>query len=163
MGDGAVTPANGAIRRRPPTATQRLASTAADRYAGVALVKKLGIKAGAVVVLVHPPEGFEDLLDPLPEGVALKRSNRGARDLTVWFVSTPGELHAGIAALVARLAGGALWIGWPKPGRGRGSGLSHSVVQRAGLDSGLVDSKICSIDDTWSALRFTPRHRPSTS
>jgi hypothetical protein len=161
-----LTPDDRPTGRRPPRATpdtaRRVASTAPERYAGVALVKKLGIRAGSVVVLAHPPEGFEDLLDPLPEGVVVKRSNRGPRDLTIWFVTTPGELHAGIAGLAARCAKGALWIGWPKPGRGRGSELSHAVVQRAGLDSGLVDSKICSIDDTWSALRFTPRHRPST-
>jgi hypothetical protein len=127
-----------------------------DPYRGVPLGKKLGIKAGVVIVLVHPPEGFEVLLEPLPEAVVCKRVNRGPRDLTVWFVRDPGELTSGIGRVAQRLDGGALWIAWPKKGS-RNPVLGHAVVQRAGLDQGLVDSKICAIDETWSALRFTLR------
>jgi hypothetical protein len=72
-------------------------------------------------------------------------------------VSDPGELSSGIGRVIQRLDGGALWIAGPKTGSQGKDVLGHAAVQRAGLDHGLVDSKICSIDETWSALRFTPR------
>jgi hypothetical protein len=128
-----------------------------DPYRDVPLGAKLGIKAGSVAVLVRPPERFEDLLAPLPDAAVCKRVNRGRRDLTVWFVSDPGELSSGIGRVIERLDGGALWIAWRKKGSPGEDALGHAAVQRAGLDQGLVDSKICSIDETWSALRFTRR------
>ena len=128
-----------------------------DPYGGVPLSKKLGIKAGSVVVLVRPPDRFEDLLAPLPDAAVCRRVNRGRRDLTLWFVRDREELSAEIASVVQRLDGSALWIAWPKGGSPPAGGFGHAAVQRAGLDQGLVDSKICSMDGTWSALRFTLR------
>lgn len=128
-----------------------------DPYRGVSLAKKLGIKPGSVVALVRPPDGFEHLLPDLPTGAELRKDNRGRRDLTILFVTAVADLDAEIPRALARLGPDGLWIAWPKKTSGRSTDLSHSVVQRAGLAAGLMDYKLCSIDETWSALRFTRR------
>ncbi len=126
-------------------------------YTGRPLAAKLGIKEGSLVVLLNAPEDFAQTLGDLPPGVQLRRDNRGRRDLTVWFTRSRQELHRGISKMVTAAGKGGLWIAWPKKASGEVTDLSHGVVQRAGLDAGLMDYKICAIDATWSGLRFTRR------
>ncbi|MCH8023922.1 MAG: hypothetical protein IIB43_04350 [Candidatus Marinimicrobia bacterium] len=130
-------------------------------YSGKPLVVKLGIKEGFKVVLLNAPEDFAQTLGDLPPGAALRRTNRGRRDLTVWFTRSEKELLGGIGKLATAVGRGGLWIAWPKKASGVVTDLSHGVVQRAGLDAGLMDYKICAFDATWSGLRFT-RRREST-
>jgi len=140
--------------RRPPRSPPR---SVFDPYRGVALAKKLGIKAGAVVALVGAPAGFEPQLAPLPEGVSVRHGSRGRHDLLIWFVKSGRALDDGIATVAARMGPDGLWIAWPKKASTAKTDLSHASVQKAGLGAGLMDYKICSMDDTWSALRFTRR------
>ena len=130
-------------------------------YSGKPLAVKLGIKEGFKVVLLNAPEDFAQTLGDLPKGVQLNWTNRGQRDLTVWFTRSRQELHRGINKIAMAAGRGGLWIAWPKKASGVATDLSHGVVQRAGLDAGLMDYKICAIDATWSGLRFT-RRREST-
>ena len=128
-------------------------------YAGTPLPKKLGIKAGSVVALVSAPEDFEDVLGPLPEGVVLRRGARGRCDLVIWFARTRRELERRVSGLGEFAGKDGLWVAWPKRKSGVVSDLSQKVVREVGLSSGLVDYKVCSVDDTWSGLRFTRRER----
>lgn len=124
---------------------------------GTPLPKKLGIREGSTVVLAGAPEGFEQTLGKLPEGTRLRRSGRGARDITIWFVTSADALTGRIEA-TARAAGeGMLWIAWPKGSSSLDTDLTQADVQSAGLGAGLVDSKVCAIDEDWSGLRFTRR------
>jgi hypothetical protein len=128
-------------------------------YSGTPLAKKLGIKPGHVVVVTGGvPSGFEDELD-LPEGVRLFRQLRpGPVDVMVYFVTRVAELERKWADLVHRMhPDGGLWVAWPKKAAKRPTDITEDVVRRIGLAGGLVDNKVCAIDDVWSGLRLVVR------
>lgn len=126
-------------------------------YAGTPLPKKLGIKPGAVVVLVGAPDDFERTIGALPDGAVLRRGNRGRRDLTIWFGRSRADVERRVDAMGRAIGDGGLWIAWKKQSSGEGTDLTQAIVRRAGLDCGLVDYKICALDATWSALKFSRR------
>ena len=126
-------------------------------YAGTPLVTKLGIKEGASVNLVNEPNGFVQALQELPEGVTFQRSNFSSSELTIWFVRSTQELEAGIEMMAEALNRGSMWIAWNKKSSPLFSGLTQQFVREIGLAHNLVDYKICSIDENWSALLFTYR------
>jgi hypothetical protein len=128
-------------------------------YAGAPLPKKLGIKEGSSVALIDAPEGFETALGEVLERVSLLReaSSSSDPDLTLWFVRSRQELEQNIQQMGAYAEKDGLWIIWPKKASGVVSDLSQAVVRKVGLASGLVDYKICSVDATWSGLRFAQR------
>ena len=129
-------------------------------YSATPLAKKLGIAAGAEVALVGEPEGFRDALAPLPDGVRVHSRPRGRLDVVVFFAAGGRELRRRFGALAKQLApAGGLWIAWPKRASRVETDLSFEIVQRTGLEGGLVDNKSCSIDDVWQALRFVYRRR----
>ena len=105
------------------------------------------------------PESFPTALGALPDDVVVRTHARGRRDLTVWFVRSLSELESRIDRLADQVSDGALWIAWPKKASGVESDLSQTLVRRVGLASGLVDDKICRIDDTWAALKFAARSK----
>ena len=126
-------------------------------YAGRPLPAKLGIKAAMTVALLGAPPGFERTLGALPEDVALQRDAAQGSDLILWFVRARADLARGLDEMVPHAARAPLWIAWPKRASGVRSDLSQQVVRQTGLHAGLVDYKICSIDETWSGLLFTRR------
>lgn len=131
-------------------------------YSGTALGKKLGIKAGFRVGLVGAPAGFEGTLEGMGDGATVTRSMRGTRpfDVIVVFVKRRAELERRWDGLVARLeTSGGLWVAWPKKASGVATDLTGDVVRAFGLEGGLVDVKVCAIDETWSGLRFVRRVR----
>jgi hypothetical protein len=129
-------------------------------YSSTPLAKKLGINAGAQVALVGTPRGFRAALAPLPSRVRVHSRPRGRLDVVVFFTTQQAELTRRFAGLAEPLTdAGGLWVAWPKKASAIDSDLSFDIVQRAGLDAGLVDNKSCSIDEDWQALRFVSRLR----
>lgn len=130
-------------------------------YSGTPLPRKLGIKPGARVLLIGAPEGFEGALAGLPEGVVVRRRlGREPFDVIVAFFSRRSTLERRLAALGAALdAAGGLWIAWPKRASGVPTDVTEGVVRDLGLAAGLVDNKVCAIDQVWSGLRFVYRVR----
>ena len=127
-------------------------------YTGTPLTRKLGIKAGARVALVRAPEGFERELGRLPDGVRLRTQARGAQDIVLFFATRQAELERRFDGLARAIApAGGLWIAWPKRTAGVATDLREGVVRELGLAHGLVDNKVCAVDDTWSGLRFVYR------
>jgi hypothetical protein len=125
-------------------------------YSGTPLVKKLGIKENARVRLEHAPEGFVVYLGPLPTGAELVEA--GAADVILLFVESAQALEARFRQLAADLVPtGRFWVAWPKKASRRPTDLTFDIVQRAGLEAGLVDTKICAVDETWSGLCFMVR------
>jgi hypothetical protein len=129
-------------------------------YAGAPLVKKLGIKANSAVALVNAPHGFEKTLGELPEGSTLRRQARGRCDLILWFPPSRADLERRIERIREQVGRDGLWIVWPKKASGIATDLAQVVVRRIGLASGLVDYKVCAIDETWTGLRFARRDAP---
>jgi hypothetical protein len=129
-------------------------------YSATPLVKKLGIKPGARVRFVGAPDGYAALLGPLPEGVQVRQSTRGPLDFIHLFASRRSELERRFAALKGALASdGMLWVSWPKRSSSLPTDLDENLVRRIGLDGGLVDVKVCAVDDDWSGLKFVYRLR----
>ena len=126
-------------------------------YAGRPLVRKLGLRPGMEVALLHAPPDFAWTLGALPEGVRLRRGRPTGADLLIWFARDPGELQRRMANLAQGLQGSVMWIAWPKGGTAAASQLTQVLVRKAGLEAGLVDYKICSLDERWSALLFKRR------
>jgi len=126
-------------------------------YSGRPLAAKLGVKPGATVVLVGAPDGFEGLLEPLPDGVRIRRGNRGARQMTIWFVTRRRDLERRFDAVAAAVGEGTLWMAWPKRSSGVETDVTEDTMREVALPAGLVDSKVCAIDATWSGLRLTRR------
>ena len=121
------------------------------------LAAKLGIRAGTTVALVAAPAGIEQTLAPLPEGVTLRRSGRGTREMTLWFATSRRELARRFPALARAVGDGVLWVCWPKRASGVETDLSEDEVRAVALPAGMVDTKVCAIDATWSGLRLTLR------
>lgn len=133
-------------------------------YSGTPLPRKLGIKAGGRLGLVKAPGDFAATLGALPDGVAPTDAARGKGpfDVIVCFVVTPAELSAAFTNIAGKLdPAGGLWIAWPKKSARKASGISTLVdeqtVRAAGLAAGLVDNKVCAVDEVWSGLRFVVR------
>jgi hypothetical protein len=124
-------------------------------YSGTPLPKKLGIADGSRVALIGAPNGFQDQLTPLPEGVTFLPRPTGAVDVILFFTQRRTELARRFGALARKLvANGGFWIAWPKKSSGVDSDLTENVVREIGLANDLVDNKVCAVDEVWSGLRF---------
>ena len=127
-------------------------------YSGTPLAQKIGIKPGHRLVLRNHPPTFVKDLGKLPDGVAAGDRVNGRADVVVYFVEKRATLEKDFPALAARLeANGMLWIAWPKRASGRPTDLNENLVRETGLGFGLVDVKVCAIDEIWSGLKFVIR------
>ncbi len=143
-----------------------MASSTAAGYAGAPLARKLGIKPGSRVTLIGAPEGFEERLGELQGGVSISRRLRRTSDVIVAFTTSRAALERRLPALHQALDyAGGLWLAWPKRASGVDTDLGEPIVRELGLATGLVDNKVCAIDQTWSGLRFVYRlaDRPGAS
>ncbi len=124
-------------------------------YSSTPLPQKLGIKPDSSLYLVSQPDGFQRTLGTLPEGVAQLSSPaaKGPFDVIVAFLDKPADLPARLKSLVPRMASHCgLWFAWRKGQNGEGA-LGENMIRDAALAAGLVDNKVCAIDETWSGLR----------
>jgi hypothetical protein len=138
-----------------PTAPRPVAG-----YSGTPLPKKLGIKEGARVAVVHAPSGFDEVLGDMSDGVAMQTGLAGTKplDIIVVFITRRADLERELASLRRRMPpAGALWVAWPKKSSGVDSDMTEDVVRAVALPTGLVDNKVCAIDETWSGLRLVIR------
>jgi hypothetical protein len=127
-------------------------------YSGTPLARKLGIKAGHTVGLFDAPDGFVDLLDGLPDDVVFRRTARGPLDVIVTFHRDRARFEKRLPVLVKAMdRHGGLWVAWPKRSSGVATDMNEDVVREVALPTGLVDNKVCAIDDTWSGLRVVWR------
>jgi CheY-like chemotaxis protein len=126
-----------------------------ERYAGSSLAKKLGFKAKMKAALLGAPEGFEEWLGDLPEGVELQTKLAKQTGLALWFVRSRRELEGEIAYMSARLPEGcSVWIIHPKQTSRYKVDFNQNDVRVTGLEAGLVDYKVCAVDADWSGLKF---------
>ena len=127
-------------------------------YSGTPLLQKLGVKEFSRVALIKPPPGFVSSLPELPIGAKLTQRRNDEADVIVWFIKSSKELDSMNDAIARMPAGsGMLWVAWPKKASGVKTDLTEDVVRGAALRAGLVDTKVCAIDETWSGLRLNRR------
>jgi hypothetical protein len=123
-------------------------------YSGTPLQRKLGVEPGTRVAVIGGPAGFAERL----EGARISRRLRGSFELIVFFATSRRSLERRLPALLrARAVSGRIWLAWPKRASGVVTDLDDGVVRSIGLATGLVDNKVCAIDETWSGLRFVAR------
>lgn len=127
-------------------------------YSGTPLAKKLGIGADAKVAVLSGPAHFRELLEPIPDGVEFRTSLRGHADVVVFFTTERSEFERRIGAAGRTIfPAGGLWIAWPKRASKVPTDMTEDVVREVALPLGLVDNKVCAIDDVWSGLRVVWR------
>ena len=127
-------------------------------YSKTPLVKKLGIKLGFKIHFANPPDNLQSLLGELPEKTTTIVELNGLVDYIHLFTKSKDELQTQFPILKAALAqNGLLWISWPKKASKVMTDLDENVVRGVGLQNGLVDVKVCAVDEIWSGLKFVYR------
>lgn len=138
------------------------------------MASKLGIKKDHRVSLINAPSGLVQVLADLPEGVQIIQASQCGlahgrefahrsefakqRDVVVYFTKSRDQLVKEFPALAELLSpAGGLWVAWPKKASGVATDLTEDRVREIGLKAGLVDNKVCAVDEIWSGLRFVFR------
>lgn len=142
-----------ALKNAPANPVQPISHM--ERYAGSSLAKKLGFKPKMKAALLGAPEGFEELLGDLPEGVELQTRLAKQTALVLWFVRSRREVEGEMEYMSARLPeGSSVWIIHPKQASRYKVDFNQNDVRIAGLAAGLVDYKVCAVDADWTGLKF---------
>ena len=124
-------------------------------YSGTSLTKKLGIKNGYKIKIVNEPEGYFKLFNDLPIDLEILTDNKTKKDFIHYFVGNVLQLEKEIKLLSKEIEqNGALWISWPKKTSKIETDLNGNIVREIGLKNGLVDIKVCAVNEIWSGLKF---------
>jgi hypothetical protein len=128
-------------------------------YSATPLAKKLGIKAGASVVLIEAPEGYRSWLAGLPDGVCfVGAAPKGGADVVHLFVVSIADLERRLpAARRAMKVDGALWVSWRKKSAKTDTDVTEGAIRDRALATDLVDVKVCAVSDIWSGLKLVVR------
>lgn len=129
-------------------------------YSGTPLLKKLGIKPGYRILFINEPTNYQSMLGDFPEGIQIVSKNYPDRiDFIHVFCKTEEELHTFFPPLKEKLdKNGMIWVSWiKKASKKYASTFTESEVRTLGLNIGLVDVKVCAVDEDWSGLKFVYR------
>ena len=127
-------------------------------YSKTPLVKKLGIKAGFVLLVVNPPPDYAALIAPLPPDVTILSRLAAEVDMIHVFSQSRADLTAAVETFVAHIRqNGMIWISWPKKSSRVPTDITEDVIREIILPLGLVDVKVCAVDDVWSGLKVVIR------
>ena len=127
-------------------------------YSGKTLVQKIGLKPGHQLALAGEPDGFLKELAPLPDDVVVVTGGNKPLGCVILFAHEARTLESRIVRWKARLApAGMMWIAWPKKASKVVTDVTEALVRSTGLGAGLVDVKICAVNDVWSGLKFVRR------
>ena len=151
-----------AIRKaiQSPPANPVKARPHMERYAGAGLVRKLGLAADVPCALVGAPDGFAETIDGLPDGFEFQSRISADTKLIVWFVRSAAEMVLAVERASLHMpAGASVWIVYPKRAGSIECDFSAPDLREAALDCGLVDYKICAVDDDWSGLKFARKKK----
>jgi hypothetical protein len=126
-------------------------------YSGTPLPQKLGVRDGSAVAFVNDPGHAEALLSPLPTGASIGL-DPAAADVVILFTTSRAELALQLPALGEQIFPDRMvWVAWPKRASRVPTDVTEDVVRELALPLGLVDTKVCAIDATWSGLRLVWR------
>ena len=135
-----------------------MSARVAAGYSGTPLARKLGIAAGDEVFLVGAPKDYREIVAPLPDGVRFVSRMGEATDVVHVFATDRAKLEKAIAAARAKLKpDGVLWASWPKKSSRVETDITEDTIREITLPMGLVDVKVCAVDDIWSGLKLVIR------
>ena len=127
-------------------------------YSGTPLAKKLGIKEGMLVVSVDAPQNYDELLSPLPDGVRISKNARRDADVIHIFTNTRDGLFKAVSEVRHLIKqNGSIWVSWYKKAAKLPTEITEDTVREAAFPLGLVDIKVCAVDDRWSGLKLVIR------
>lgn len=127
-------------------------------YSDTPLTKKLGIKPGFNIALVNAPEGYLDLFDALPGDLTFEGQITGGHDMIHLFVKTQQEYLAILPLLKDRIKqNGMVWVSWPKKASKIATDITEDIIRNEALQNGLVDVKVCAVNEIWSGLKLVIR------
>ena len=127
-------------------------------YSGTPLVKKLGIREGTKLFLANAPKEYLKLVSPLPEGVKIASRISGDTDIVHIFSTKEDHLTKTLRASLAKLKqDGMIWVSWPKKSAKVPTDITEDTIRKLALPLGLVDVKVCAVDDVWSGLKLVIR------
>lgn len=127
-------------------------------YSATPLSKKLGFKADQRVHTKNTPQNYLQLIDPVPEGVSISSRSRANVDLCHFFTKSRRELEAQLPRLMNIIRrDGMIWVSWPKKASKVKTDVTEDVIRAVALPLGLVDVKVCAVDDVWSGLKLVIR------
>ena len=153
----------GALALSMPCGRRRATRTMAG-YSGTPLIKKLGIKPGYCVGFLNSPDGYTDLLGPLPQGVRVVLPARGSLDFIHLFSTDRAELARKLPELKQKIVeNGMIWVSWPKKTSRVPSTITEDAIRKIALPLGLVDIKVCAVDEVWSGLKLVIRREERKS
>lgn len=124
-------------------------------YSGTPLEKKLGIREGFIISILHPPPHYFDLFTKLPEGLKIVKGSRKKRNLIHYFAKEQAQLVKDLYDLKNGIEqNGMIWISWPKKSSGVATDITEDIIRNLALQHGLVDVKVCALDAIWSGLKL---------
>ena len=127
-------------------------------YSGTPLAKKLGFKSGQRVCAPGAPPNYRKLLAPVPEGVEFQTRVSKTTGIVHLFTTSKAELAKNLAAWLKVLApDAAIWVSWPKKASKVSTDITEDTIRAVALPMGLVDIKVCAVDETWSGLKLVLR------
>lgn len=132
-------------------------------YSGTPLAKKLGIVAGSRIFLSDAPKNYMELVAPLPEGVRVASKIDGETDIVHIFSVQRTRLTAALRTTLKRLKpDGMIWVSWPKKSSKVPTDITEDTIREVALPMGLVDIKVCAVDEVWSGLKLVLRKENRT-
>jgi len=133
-------------------------------YSGTPLVKKIGIKEGYSVAWVDAPATLKALIEPLPEKARLTRKVVADHDCVHWFTKSADSLEIELPKLKKKIKdSGMIWVSWPKKSSGVRTDITEDMIRECARRNGLVDVKVCAVDDVWSGLKLVIPVKDRTS
>jgi hypothetical protein len=133
-------------------------------YSGTPLAKKLGIKEGGTVCVLNPPKDYAKLVAPMPKGVRVVTRIDAKTDMVHIFATERARLAGAVEGAAAKIEPtAAIWVSWPKKGSKVPTDITEDTVRALALPLGLVDIKVCAVDEVWSGLKLVVRkeNRPA--
>ena len=132
-----------------------MARTSGSGYSGTALEKKLGIKENSSIRLINAPENYFDLFTEWPDNVRISDDPRIKKNLIHFFTKEFSEYYSLLPLLKKEIEqNGMIWVSWPKKTSKISSDVSEDLIRNYALETGMVDIKVCAVDEDWSALKL---------
>ena len=129
-------------------------------YSGTPLPQKLGIKPGTVVIAINAPTNYRRLLGKLPSSVQFSKSAKSRAEFVHLFTPNRKELDHQLSILRRKISDtGTIWVSWPKKSAGVATDITEDTIRKIALPLGLVDVKVCAVDETWSGLKLMIRRK----